>query len=234
MKMFLKYKNFIVCLIVAISLQSCSDDEKYDVVGSTQNMVFINTQQFSPVGVTNGFWFDIQNTTVSKSWVNGDIVEGKFTVQCTHAAANDIVVKFEIDNSLLVEGYNAFPSGVALQMNRDELVIPKGAMIANDSITISIDASKVNLFDMESYMASVKIVSANNTPLSSSESSASLVVRGIYNNCSTNTTTVPSGTTATRTGWTAVAAETDRLINYLMVIIIPIFATQDLIRLILK
>jgi len=213
MKMFLKYKNFIICLAVvvsAISLQSCSDDEKYDVVGSTQNIVFINTQQFSPVGINNGTLFKIQKTAISNLWVDTDVIQGKFTVQCTKAAESDIVVKFEIDNSLVLDNYSGLPSGITLQMDKSQLTIPKGAMIASDSITISIDASKVDLFDLGTYIASVKIVSVNNAESSSSYNTASLVIKTAYDNCTSNTTTVPSGTAADRTGWTAVAADTDQ------------------------
>lgn len=210
MKMLSKY--FIIApLFVASALffSSCTDKESYDVTGSSQNIVFINTQAWSPVNVNNGFLFNVEKTPLGNTLQNADQIQAKFTVQCTHPASEDITVKLEADNSDIPSGYIKLPNGMSLKLDRAELVIPKGSTIAKDSVTISIDKEQIALFDTGMYMAPVKIASVSNAASSNSYKSACFVINTAYTNCINNTTSL-AGTSAARTGWTATIDNVDQ------------------------
>lgn len=206
MKMLSKYKYALSGLVIAISalfLASCEDKESFDVEGSSDNIVFINNQSWSPINIKNGFLFNIEKTPLGNTLLNAEKIEGKFTIQCTQEAKEDIIVKFETDNSVIPDGYTKLPNGVVLKMDKSELVIKKGAKIANDSITISIDVASGQLenFDLGSCMAPVKIASVNSAKVSEFKS-ACLVIKTAYNNI--KSATVPGGAVSNdKTGWIA-------------------------------
>jgi hypothetical protein len=186
MNTLLKLKYMAAGLLVAAAflLQSCSKDEAFDVTGSSENVVYINTQSFSPVDAPkNSFLFNVTNTPVSSTIVNASKIEVKFTVQCTQTAAEDIRVKLELDNSLVTDGYSALPSGITTTMDKTELVIPKGANISNDSITISVDGD-LQLLHAGKYMLPSKIVSVTGarTSANTNLSAAYVVVKAAFTN----------------------------------------------------
>lgn len=239
MKILLKYKNLVAGLAIAItalSFASCNDKDSYDVTGSTKNVVFINTQTWSPVNVNNGFLFDIEKTPIGSTIQKASKIEAKFTIQCTHPANEDITVKFEADDSAIPSGYKKLPNGVSLKMDRTELTITKGATIAKDSITVSIDTEQIGLFEAGAYMAPVKIVSSNKAELSSSYSSASLVINTVFTNI--KNISLPTGTATTnKTGWVAKANGADAPVfvdglttstNYFTVTSFPLTLEVDL------
>lgn len=191
-------------------LQSCSSDETYDVIGSTENKVYINTQSWNPINIPkNSFLFTVINTPIGSIIANTDKIEIKFVVQCTHTALSDINVKFEFDNSLISDGYATLPSGVALNMDKTDLTISKGASVSNDSITISIDSDDLDFLEVGTYMAPVKISSVTNAKLSDNLMSAYVIVETTFSNCIDMATSV-SGTAADRTGWIATVDDVDQ------------------------
>jgi hypothetical protein len=206
----LRYTAFWFALIGAFLVQSCGDEELFDVTGSKENKVYINTQSWSPVNAPkNSIVFNVTNTPAGSIIANADKIEAKFAVQCTHVAASDIVVRFEIDNSLVASGYNPVPSGVKVTIDRTELTIPKGASISNDSITISVSNDDLDLFAVGQYMAPVKIVSVTNAKVSDNLTSACLLVKTTYTNCVDQAASV-AGTAAGRTGWKAMVNGVDQ------------------------
>ncbi|MDD4193045.1 MAG: DUF1735 domain-containing protein [Mangrovibacterium sp.] len=205
MKKLLHLKQIASCFALAgvLLMQACSDDEIFDVMGSTENKVYIHTQSWSPIDAPkNSVVFNITNTPAGSIIANADKIEVKFGVQCTHPAANDILVKFEVDNSLPTEGYQGLPSGVALLIDKTEIVIPRGATKSSDSITVSIGSEHLHLFSAGQYIAPLKISSVTNAKLSDNLSSAFLLVKAAFTNCLDQATSVP-GTAAERTGWMA-------------------------------
>jgi hypothetical protein len=140
---------------------------------------------------------------------DADKIEVKFAVQCTHKASSDIDVKFELDNSLITEGYAELPGGVTLTMDKTELTILKGAEVSSDSITISIETDDLDLLTVGAYMVPVKIVSVTHANLSDNLMSAYVIVKTTYSNCIDQATSI-SGTAADRTGWTATVNGADQ------------------------
>ena len=206
----LKYAALWVALIGASLLQSCSDDDIFDVTGSKENKVYINTRSWSPVDAPkNSMVFNVTNTPVGSIIANADKIEAKFAVQCTHVATSDIVVRFEIDNVLITDGYSALPSGVTVTMDKTELVIPAGSMISNDSITVSVSGDKLGLLTVGEYMAPIKITSVTNAQLSENLTSAFLLVKASFTNCVDQAGSVP-GTAASSTGWIATVNGADQ------------------------
>ncbi|MEL7587183.1 MAG: DUF1735 domain-containing protein [Prolixibacteraceae bacterium] len=206
----LKYTALWFAMIGGLLIQSCNDDEQFDVTGSRENKVYLNIQSWGPVDAPkNSVVFNVTNTPVGSIIANADKIETKFAVQCTHAAASDIVVRFEIDNSLIADGYSALPNGVTVTMDKSELVIPKGSTVSADSITVSVGNDNLGLLTTGQYMAPVKIVSLTNAQLSDNLTAAFLLVRTSYTNCIDQATSVP-GTAAGRTGWKATVNGTDQ------------------------
>lgn len=205
MKKSLNLKQIASCfaLVGALFIQACSDDETFDVMGSTENKVYINTQSWNPIDAPkNSVVFNVTNTPAGSIIANAEKIEIKFGVQCTHPASNDILVKFEPDNSMITEGYQTFPGGVTLSIDKTELTIPQGKTMSSDSITVSIGNDDLHLFAAGQYMAPLKIISVTNAKPSDNLSSAFLLVKTTYTNCVDQATSVP-GTAAERTGWVA-------------------------------
>jgi hypothetical protein len=206
----LKYTAWSFILLGISLLQSCSDDETYDVMGSAENKVYINTQSWNPVNAPkNSMVFNVTNTPAGSIIANAEKIEIRFGVQCTHPATTDILVKFELDNSLITSGYNAFPEGVTRSMDKTELIIPKGATMSSDSITISVSNDDLDLLTVGQYMAPVKIVSVTNAKVSDNLTDAYLLVKTTYTNCIDQAASA-SGTAAARTGWKATVNGADQ------------------------
>jgi hypothetical protein len=205
MNTLLKFKYMAAGLLAAaaFSLSSCSDeDEAFDVTGSSENIVYINTQSFSPVGAPkNSFLFTATNTPISSTLSS---VTVKFGVRCTQVATEDIRVNFAPDNSIAVEGYSALPSDITATMDKTELVIPKGTNISNDSITVSLDGD-FKILKGNACIFPVKITSVNgNVQLSNNLSAAYVAIKPTYTNSVNNGTTLPGGAAITpKSGWSA-------------------------------
>lgn len=206
-KTLLKFLGFwIVTIIVSLFIQSCSDDESYDVIGDTQNKVYINNYMWSPTNAPdNSFLFSIISTPVG---TKGE-VSVKFPVKCTKMASNDVNVHLEVDNSLVVDGYSTLPDNVKMTVEANELIIAKGNMISGDSISISIAADQLDLLEInESYMVPVKISSVSGAESGSNLTAVYLIVNTSFSNCVNQPESV-SGTVADRTGWTATSNGAD-------------------------
>ena len=195
---------FCVAACGVFMLQSCSDDETYDVMGSRENKVYINVQSWNPVNTPeNSFLFHVTKTPVGSMISGADSVAVKFGVQCTKKASEDIKVTLKPDNSLVVDGYSVLPDGVTPEMDKTELTIPKGSTMSGDSITIYLNSSKLNLLPVGTYMVPVKVSSATNVGISSNLQSACLIVDAAYTNCVDQATSVSGTALGGRNSWTA-------------------------------
>lgn len=204
---YLNIKYAVACsmMFAFLILQACSD-EKYDITGSTENKVFINTQSWSPIDIPNGIVYNITKTPLSTSLDNAEKIETKFVVRCTNPASSDIRVQLEYDESLILPSYSPLPGGISLVMDKNELIIPQGATVSKDSITLSAEGA-LELFEAGQYMAPVKVISADNASLSN-QIVTSILVKSVFNNIENGATSLP-GTAITRTGWTATMGGSD-------------------------
>jgi len=205
-----RLKNIETALAVIISsmlfFTSCSEEVSYDVVGSSENKVFLNTQLWSPVGVTNGVVFNITRTPLEVIIQNAEKIETKIVARCTRPAETDIRVQFAYDPSLLMDSYALLPGGLTLLMDKSEVTIPKGATVSNDTIVLSVEGD-LSLIDPGVYMAPVKIVSAGDALLSD-RITASLILRAAFNNIQNGATSLP-GAALNRSGWSATLGGSD-------------------------
>lgn len=205
-----RLKNIETTLAAIISSMlffiSCSEEMTYDVVGSSENKVFLHTQIWSPVGVSNGVVFNITRTPLEVIIQDAEKIETKIVARCTKPAVTDIKVQFASDPSLLMDSYTSLPGGLTLSMNKSEVTIPKGATVSSDSIVLSIEGD-LSLFDDGAYMAPVKIVSAGDVPLSDMIT-ASLIVKATFNNIQNGANIVP-GAPLNRNGWSATLSGSD-------------------------
>lgn len=184
MKEILTLKSLAIGLTLALALQSCSENEAYDVIGSKENKVYLNTQSWGPVSAPkNTFYFDITNTPEGSIIADHEKVEVKFGALCVHPAENDIVVKFDIDNSLISEEFSPLPENVTLTFDKKAVTIPKGATKSTDSITVSIETEDLLLLEANSYLIPVKIIEVSNTGLSKNLTAAYVALKTTETNC---------------------------------------------------
>lgn len=197
-----KYSLVALGITSVFIFQSC-DSESYDVKGETQNLVYINLQEWSPVDCPkNTFLFNVFRTPISAELINGGDVE--LDVQCTKPASQDIKVTFEIDRNVQLEGYSPFPDDVKVTLDKTELVIPQGEMLSSDKIILSVEDGKWGLFTEDVYLLPIKITSVSHAELSQSLSSAYLAVKTDYTNCVNGATSVAGTKIADRSTWKAV------------------------------
>lgn len=208
-KVLFKYKVICLALIAGICFSSCSDDESYDVTGDTANRVYIKTQTWAPIDAPqNSVSFDVTNTPVG-SVVSGDQeVVLEFIAQCTHPASGEITISFEPDGSLIPVGYEVFPEGVAVQMNRTTVTIPAGATSSADTIRISISNESLTLLDVGRYIYPVTISSISGAEPSVNLASANLVVNTSFSNIERPASSVDGSVTAPA-GWLATVGGSD-------------------------
>lgn len=166
MKILLNFRCIMACLAITATflLQSCNDEQTYDVVGSSVNKIYINTQEWSPINTPkNAFSFSIVHTPVGEFGT----VLAKFPVRSTIPMSQSATVVVELDNSL-VDAYNkkygtkcvALPDGV-LNINNATATIAEGASLSGDSISVSIDSSKLSLLTEKAYLAPIKLISVS-------------------------------------------------------------------------
>lgn len=202
-----KYCLMTLGLAGLFILQSC-DSESYDVNGDTQNFVYMNLQQWSPINCPkNTFMYSVFRTPVSSELTSGTDV--KLSVQCTQPASKDITVTFEVDRSAQLEGFTPFPANVAVTMDKKELVIPQGQTKSSEEITVSVEEGKWSLFQEDIYLLPIKITSVSNAELSRTLKSAYIGVETDYSNCVSGATSVPGTKIADRSTWTAAVNGSD-------------------------
>src|SRR5690554_5948479 len=141
----MKKRYIQVCMAVAIILPclfllACSEEAHFDVVGSKENKVFLNTQLWSPLGISNGFLFQLTKTPIGIT-IQGsdDSIESYIVARCTKPAEKDITVTFAYDASLVPEGYSTLPEGLSLVMDKQTAIIPAGATHSRDTIWLGLE-----------------------------------------------------------------------------------------------
>lgn len=196
-----KYSLAALGMASAFVFHSC-DSDVYDVEGETQNIVYMNLQEWSPVDCPkNTFLFNVFRTPVSAELTSGG--EVKLGVHCTQPASQDIKVTFEIDKGASVEGYTAFPTNVAVALDKTELVIPQGEMSSSEKITVSVEDGKWGMFQEDLYLLPIRITSVSHAELSQLLSSAYIAVKSDYTNCMNGATSVPGTMLEDRSAWKA-------------------------------
>lgn len=140
-------------LAAMLCMQSCDDDETYDVVGNPDNLVYFN------VNADNTLSYNIVNTPV------GHIanIDGKLPVKILRKAAAETQVTAEIDNSL-VDAYNtehgtayaAAPAGAAT-LQTATTTIRKDTVGAKEPIIFTIPEDKYSQFTEPAYLVPVVI-----------------------------------------------------------------------------
>lgn len=173
----------MICFVViaASIFQSCDDKETYDVVGNPSNIIYINTQQWSSINEQrNQFTFEIVHTP------SGDFgtVLAKFPIRSTKPLNKAVTLKVEVDNSLVV-AYNksygttcaVLPDGI-LDLSKAIASISEGKCLSADSITISMDKSKLALLTQQNYLIPVKLstISRSDFQISSDYSTVYLAI----------------------------------------------------------
>ncbi|HEY9489172.1 MAG TPA: DUF1735 domain-containing protein, partial [Chryseosolibacter sp.] len=205
----IRYKLLCAALVGALILQSCDDEEVYDVRGATQNKVYVNTQSWAPVSAPrNSTPFTVINTPIGSVINNADKVEVKFPVQCTHPARTDVRVSFAIDNALVTGDFSAIPAAVPVALNNAEVIIPAGATSSTDSVSVSIETAHLELLAPGTYMIPVKITSASNADVSSNLMAAFVLINTSESNIkSLAVADDVEGTLLTKTGWSGTVSK---------------------------
>ena len=164
-KINLRYIVLSVIAVTALSLQSCSNNDSYDVVGNPNNLFYIKANSSSSVSSPNTLAYTVTHTPV------GDFGEfsAKFPVRCLRPSSGNAIVKAEIDTSLISTyntkygtSYKPFPNGVFDKSNMNVTVL-KDSCKGQDSITVSISNANLAKLTDSSYIAPIRIYSVEGT-----------------------------------------------------------------------
>ncbi|MDT0675462.1 BT_3987 domain-containing protein [Autumnicola musiva] len=182
-----KILNFIG-LIAMFTIGACSsDDTNYDFEGDTTNRIFVNSGT-QMVNNYNGF-----NTSVVSTPV-GYISEGvfaKFPVRSTLRTSSDVMVNFEVNNTL-VDNYNlengtnfsTVPEGM-VNLEVPSLTINQGNFQSSDSISLSVPSESYSQLTEENYLVPITISSledAGNAEISTNLNTVYLMINTLETN----------------------------------------------------
>jgi len=164
-KKMLKHFVYSLVAIAALTLTSCSDDEKYDVVGNPDNLVYFKAN------AENTFTGMVIHTPVGDF---GDI-SAKFPVRILRPATRDTHVTAIIDNSM-VDAYNeangtsyeAMPES-AVDASQLSTTILSGNTAAEDSIAVAIRQDALASLTAEAYLLPVRIAQVEGDGAASEE-----------------------------------------------------------------
>ncbi|MCR5131636.1 MAG: DUF1735 domain-containing protein [Prevotella sp.] len=160
-------KHFVYCFfaVAALTLTSCSDDEKYDVVGNPNNLVYFKAN------AENTFTGMIIHTPVGDF---GDIA-AKFPVRILRPATQDTHVTAIIDNSMVATyneanstNYEAIPES-AIDASQLSTTIRTGNTQAEDSIEVSIREDALASLTAPAYLLPVRIAQVSGDGSASEE-----------------------------------------------------------------
>lgn len=176
-KVNLKYIALSFIAVAAFSLQSCSSDESYDVVGNPNNLFYIKAS--SSTSSPNTLSYQVVHTPV------GDFgaFSAQYPVLCTKPSSGNATVKAEIDNSL-IDAYNTkygtsykqFPAGI-LDISKMSVTMLKDSCKGKDSITVSVSKDNLAKLTESSYIAPIRITSVEGAKgLGSKDGIAYLIV----------------------------------------------------------
>jgi hypothetical protein len=141
-------------LLLAASLfVACSDDEKYDVVGNPDNLVYFKANAENTITGT------IVHTPVG----HFGAVDAKFPVRILRPATQETRVTVTIDNSL-INAYNeangtnyvAMPES-AIDASRLTVTIPKDSIAARDTIVVKVLESAFPNLNEKAYLLPIRI-----------------------------------------------------------------------------
>lgn len=176
-----KYTFCSLFMVAAMGFSACSDDT-YDVVGDPENRVYMKTGGWSDDGtLQNVYTLDVLRTPVSATLESGSR-KIKLGVRSTKPTATDVKVTLELDKDTVIDGYSVFPSGVNVTLDKNELTIPTSTMASVDSITLSIEDGKWELFVDKTYALAVKLTSVSNAILSEEYDYAYILLKSTYTN----------------------------------------------------
>lgn len=155
-----------------MSMTSCNNDESYDVMGNPDNLVYLNLAQPSPVNMPkNTYAYSVYQTPAGPILIS-EPGEVKLYVQCNKKAKSDITVKFEIDPTVSVEGYDKFPSnsGISTTLAKNTVTIAAGTD-HSDTITVSINATNADWakFEGNAYLLPIRITDVTGSAVASVE-----------------------------------------------------------------
>ncbi len=120
-----RYLAYSFVAVAALTLGSCGDDDKYDVEGNPDNLIYFKAGEVN----SNVFTADVRHTPVG-DYSNLDI---KIPVFVQRSVSNNTMVTVALDNTL-VEGYNK-------QNGTDYPVLPDNAIeILKTTVTLGTDA----------------------------------------------------------------------------------------------
>jgi len=160
-KVNLKYIALSFIAVAAFSLQSCSSDESYDVVGNPNNLFYIKAS--SSASSPNTLAYQVVHTPIGDSGA----FSAQYPVHCTRPSSGNATVKAGVDNSL-IDAYNTkygtsykqFPTGT-LDVSKMSVTILKDSCKGQDSITISVSKDNLAKLTESGYIAPIRITSVD-------------------------------------------------------------------------
>jgi len=151
----MKYFAMAMLALVGLSLQSCSDDDNYDVKGNPNNLTYI------ALNSTNTVTCAIVQTPIGTF---GE-VNGEFPVKIQRAVTTNTTVSATIDNSMIDDyndandtEYEAIPNDIPVTITNATIL--QDTIASYDSITVSIDDAYLpQLTNTNGYLIPIRLSS---------------------------------------------------------------------------
>ena len=166
-KNILRYLTFSFVAAAALTFGSCSSDDKYDVEGNPDNLIYFKAGEIN----SNVFTADVRHTPVG-DFSNLTI---KIPVFVQHPVSNATRVSVALDNSL-VEAYNAkngtkYPvlSDAALELQKSSVTLAANEYSSTDSIEAQLAENLLGTLTEPEYMTAFRIVDVNGNGKASEE-----------------------------------------------------------------
>ena len=164
MKINIKYAVLSLLAVAGITMTSCSSDDRYDIVGNPNNLVYFMTRS------NNTFTGTVAHTPV------GDFgsVNAEFEVKVQRAISQDADVEIVAD-AALVDAYNAehnteyvlLPENAVI-MENPVVTIPAGEVTGTEKFRLSLNDNALASLTEPEYMFAVRII-ANQGGMKGSE-----------------------------------------------------------------
>lgn len=166
-KNILRYLTYSLVAATALTFGSCSSDDKYDVEGNPDNLVYFKAGEIN----SNVFTADVRHTPVG-DFSNLTI---KIPVYVQHPVSNATRVSVALDNSL-VETYNAekgtsYPvlPDAAIELQKSSVTLAANEYSSTDSIEAQLAENLLGTLTEPEYMTAFRIVDVNGNGKASEE-----------------------------------------------------------------
>lgn len=171
-----RYLGLLISIICFIGLQSCKEEETFDVVGNPNNLAYFPSAGKILEGESASYSVNITRTPSS---VIADKYQVKFAIRTTRPVETDTRINVEVDLGL-VDKYNLlhgtdYKASPFTELKKATVIIPAGTYDSKDSIEVMIPSEKMSDFTEKTYLLPLRLKSSNEIAVSKKNDEAYIV-----------------------------------------------------------